>query len=133
LLTLIYRTFFMRHFLLSVALLFTLNLFTGCSKVDDETLRAAHAAVDNGAVIVDVRTPKEYAEKHVSRALNIPIEEMAKTLGRVPREKVLVVYCASGNRSGHATKLLRQNGWEVFDVATQEEFERELPPKEVKQ
>jgi len=121
----------MKHFLLLLTLLFTLNLFTGCSKVDDETLRAAHAAVDKGAVIVDVRTPKEYAQKHVSGALNIPIEEMAKTLSRVPRNEVLVVYCASGNRSGHATKLLRQKGWTVFDVATQGEFERKLPPKEV--
>ena len=115
-----------------MTLLLALGLFTGCSKVDDETLRAAHAAVDNGAVIVDVRTPKEYAQKHVSGALNIPIEEMSKSLARVPRDEVLVVYCASGNRSSHATKLLRQNGWSVFDVATQGEFERELPPKEDK-
>ena len=121
----------MKHFLLLLTLLFTLNFFTGCSKVDDETLRAAHVAVSTGAVIVDVRTPKEFAEKHVSGALNIPIEEMAKTLSRVPRNEVLVVYCASGNRSSHATKLLRQNGWTVFDVATQGDFERKLPPKPV--
>ncbi len=122
----------MKHIFTLVTLLFVLNLFTGCSKVDDATLRAAHAAVDNGAVIVDVRTPKEYAQKHVSGALNIPIEEMAKSLSRVPKGKVLVVYCASGNRSGHATALLRQNGWKVYDVATQGEFERKLPPPEKK-
>jgi len=116
-----------------MTLLLTLSFFTGCSKVDDETLRAAHAAVDNGAVIIDVRTPKEYAGGHLSGALNIPIEEMTKSLARVPREKVLVVYCASGSRSSHAAALLRQKGWHVFDVATQGEFERKLPPPEPKQ
>ena len=121
----------MKLFLPLVTLVFALGLFTGCSKVDDETLRAAHVAVSKGAVIIDVRTPKEYAEKHVPGALNIPIEEMAKTLNRVPRNEVLVVYCASGNRSGHATTLLRKNGWTVFDVATQGDFERKLPPKAV--
>ena len=122
----------MRYFLSVMTLLLTFGLFTGCSKVDDETLRAAHAAVDNGAVIVDVRTPKEYAQKHLPGALNIPIEEMTKSLVRVPRDAVLVVYCASGNRSGHAAALLRQKGWTVFDVATQGEFERKLPPPEPK-
>ncbi len=122
----------MKHILLTLTLLLTLNLFTGCSKVDDETLRAAHAAVDNGAVIVDVRTAKEYATKHVSSAVNIPVEEITKSVVRVPKGKVLVVYCASGNRSAHATAILRQKGWTVFDVATQGDFERELPPLELK-
>ena len=113
-------------------LMLSMSLFTGCSKVDDETLRAAHSAVERGAVIIDVRTPKEFAGGHVAQAVNIPIEELSKSTARVPEKKVLVVYCASGNRSGHATALLRQKGWTVFDVATQKDFEREVPPLEVK-
>ena len=122
----------MKLFLPLVTLLLTLSLFTGCTRVDDETLRAAHSAVDRGAVIIDVRTTKEYAQKHVSGALNIPVEEISKSIARVPRNKELVVYCASGNRSAHATAILRQKGWTVFDVATQGDFERKLPPIEKK-
>ena len=122
----------MKLFLPLVTLLLTLSLFTGCTRVDDETLRAAHSAVDRGAVIIDVRTTKEYAQKHVSGALNIPVEEISKSVARVPRNKELVVYCASGNRSAHATAILRQKGWTVFDVATQGDFERKLPPIEKK-
>ena len=121
----------MKYFLSVMTLLFALGIFTGCSRVDDETLRAAHSAVDRGAVIIDVRTTKEYAQKHVSGALNIPVEEISKSVARVPRDKELIIYCASGNRSAHATSILRQKGWTVFDVATQGEFERELPPKPV--
>ena len=121
----------MKYFLSIMTLLFALGIFAGCSRVDDETLRAAHSAVDRGAVIIDVRTTKEYAQKHVSGALNIPVEEISKSVVRVPRDKELIIYCASGNRSAHATAILREKGWTVFDVATQGEFERELPPKPV--
>ncbi len=122
----------MKKIVYLVLLMLSVSLFTGCSKVDDETLRAAHSAVEQGAVIVDVRTPKEFAGGHVAGALNIPIEELAKSVARVPKNKTLVVYCASGNRSSHATALLRQKGWTVYDVATQKDFEREIPPLEVK-
>ena len=122
----------MKYFLSVMTLLLALGIFTGCSRVDDETLRAAHSAVDRGAVVIDVRTTKEYAQKHVSGALNIPVEEISKTVARVPRDKVLVIYCASGNRSAHATMILRQKGWTVFDVATQGDFERKIPPVKAK-
>ena len=122
----------MKKIVYLLLLILSMSLFTGCSKVDDETLRAAHSAVEQGAVIIDVRTPKEFAGGHVFQAVNIPIEELAKSVSRVPKNKTLVVYCASGNRSSHATALLRQKGWTVYDVATQKDFEREIPPLEVK-
>jgi len=120
----------MKKIIYLLLLTLSMSFFTGCSKVDDETLRAAHSAVESGAVIIDVRTPKEFAGGHVAQAVNIPVEELAKSVARVPQNKTLVVYCASGNRSAHATALLRQKGWTVFDVATQKEFERKLPPVE---
>ncbi len=122
----------MKKIVYLLLLILSMSLFTGCSKVDDETLRSAHSAVEQGAVIIDVRTPKEFAGGHVFQAVNIPIEELAKSVSRVPKNKTLVVYCASGNRSSHATALLRQKGWTVYDVATQKDFEREIPPLEVK-
>lgn len=64
-------------------------------------------------LVVDVRTPKEYAAKHVSNAKLVPFEELDK---RYPvdipdtREKILV-YCSSGERSRLACDLLGRAGY----------------------
>ena len=110
-------------------LLFTLGLYTGCSNVDDATIVAAQNAVSNGAVIIDVRSVKEYRGKHVHNAINIPVEEIVKSVARVPKNRIIVVYCRSGSRSSHAASILRQKGWQVIDVATQGDYERKVEIK----
>ncbi|MFK5986966.1 MAG: rhodanese-like domain-containing protein [Pseudomonadota bacterium] len=115
----------MKNYLLFIIL--TLVLLTGCSKVSDEVLTAAHKAVDNGAIIVDVRTPKEYKSKHIKGAINLPLRELHNSYVRLPKDKEIVVYCRSGNRSATASKLLKQHGFTVYDVATQGDWEREIP------
>lgn len=107
-----------------------LLLLVGCSKVSDETLRAAHKAVENGAIIVDVRTPKEYKTKHITNAVNHPLRELHNSLVRLPRDKEIVVYCRSGNRSATAADLLRKHGFTVYDVATQADWERDVSLKQ---
>lgn len=116
----------MKTSLFITLLMLTLTFFVGCTKVDDATLYAAHKAVANGAVILDVRSAKEYQKGHVIGAINIPIDVIQKSLATVPKKKVIVVYCASGSRSAKATKILRKNGWHVFDVKTASEFAREV-------
>jgi len=116
-------TFKLKTLLITVL---TLAFLTGCSRVDDATILAARDAVKQGAVIIDVRTPKEYQQGHVATAQNIPIEVITKTLASIPKGKEIVVYCASGNRSGTVANILRQNGWMVYNVATQKDFEREI-------
>lgn len=104
----------------------SISLFSGCSKVSDEELLKAREAVKNGALIVDVRTPEEFREKHVEGALNLPIEEIMKGHINLPKEKEIVVYCRSGSRSGASAKVLTEQGWTVYDVATQSDWEREI-------
>lgn len=107
-------------------LLLTLGLFSACSKVSDEDLAKAREAVKNGALIVDVRTPKEFREKHVTGAINLPVEEIMKGNIRLPKDKEIVVYCRSGSRSKKSMKILQEHGWSVYDVATQSDWEREI-------
>jgi len=95
-------------------------------KVDDAILVAAHQAVKKGAVIIDVRTKIEYQKQHIPNALNISIQELSKSVTRVPKNKVLVLYCRSGSRSSVATQILSQKGWKVYDVATQSEYNRKI-------
>ncbi|MEA3370288.1 MAG: rhodanese-like domain-containing protein [Campylobacterota bacterium] len=110
-------------------LLLTLGLFSACSKVSDEDLAKARKAVENGGVIVDVRTVAEFKEKHIKGAINIPIEEIMKGRINLPKDKELVLYCRTGSRSATSAKVLREQGWIVHDVATQADWEREIKVK----
>ncbi len=107
-------------------LLLTLGLFSACSKVSDEDLAKAREAVKKGAFIIDVRTPQEFKEKHIVGAINLPIEEIMKGKINLPKDKELVLYCRSGSRSATCAKVLKEQGWSVYDVATQSEWERKI-------
>ena len=106
-----------------------LLVLSACTKVSDEDLTKAREAVKNGALIVDVRTPKEYREKHIPNAINIPIGNILKGQINLPKDKEIVLYCRTGSRSGVVAKVLKEKGWSVYDVANQSEWEREIKKK----
>lgn len=120
----------MRQALLKIMLpLLVLSLFTACSNVSDEEILLARKAVSEGALFLDVRTPKEYKEKHIQGANNLPIDILDKVYTYLPKDKAIVVYCRTGSRSKVAAKFLREQGWTVYDVATQEDWERKIEIK----
>lgn len=75
----------------------------------------AHRWVEQGATLLDVRTPEEFAAGHLDGAVNIPVQELDRRLSEVPPGKV-VVYCRSGARSARAAVMLRSAGHEVLDL-----------------
>jgi len=107
-------------------LLLTAGLFSACSKVSDEDLKKARKAVESGALIVDVRTPQEFKEKHIADARNLPIEKIMKGDINLPKDKEIVLYCRTGRRSSLSAKVLKEKGWIVYDVATQSDWERDV-------
>ena len=71
------------------------------------------AAIESQALIVDVRTPEEFADGHYPGAINIPhdtILEGIEQLG-VTGETPVILYCRSGNRSGQAEQALQKKGF----------------------
>ena len=66
--------------------------------------------VEQGALLLDVRTPAEFSEGHVPHATNIPVQELGARLGEVgPKTRPVVVYCRSGGRrrsSGHVYRAV---------------------------
>ena len=64
-----------------------------------------------GAKIVDVRSVAEYQGGAYPGAVNIPVQELERRLGEIPKDKPIVVYCASGGRSAAAERLLRAHGF----------------------
>lgn len=63
------------------------------------------------AVLIDVRTPDEYAAGHIEGAVNLPIPTLAQNLDKIPTDKPVIVYCASGHRAGMALSSLRILGY----------------------
>jgi rhodanese-related sulfurtransferase len=83
------------------------------------TATAAHhrQLVEQGALLLDVRTPAEFSEGHVAKALNIPVQELPARLREVgPTTRPVVVYCRSGGRSAAASQILKQAGYQVKDI-----------------
>ena len=83
------------------------------------SLRAAGAdtalakeKINKGALVIDVRTPAEYASGHYTGATNVPLAELkARLLEIGDKQKPIVVYCASGIRSAKAAKILAAAGF----------------------
>lgn len=72
--------------------------------------------VSAGALLLDVRTPEEYAGGHIAGARNIPVHELAAQLSGLPRDRDVVVYCRSGGRSAAAAGMLVRAGFRVLDL-----------------
>lgn len=66
------------------------------------------------ALILDVRTPKEFRSGHVPGAVNIPHDELGMRLAEIEpdRGRPIVVYCERGGRAGKAASLLLDAGFE---------------------
>ncbi|MBM6898899.1 rhodanese-like domain-containing protein [Gemmiger formicilis] len=65
-----------------------------------------------GALLLDVRTPEEYAEGHLPSARNLPLQSLEGIASVAPaKDTPLYVYCRSGARSGQATGQLQRMGY----------------------
>ena len=65
-----------------------------------------------GARVVDVRTEDEFMDGAYPGALNIPVGGLQVRLKELePKDKPIIVYCASGSRSALAAKILKASGW----------------------
>jgi rhodanese-related sulfurtransferase len=74
--------------------------------------QATHLINREDALVVDVREPGEYGAGHVLGARNVPLSRLADAadLGK-RKDRPLILYCDSGDRSGKATSLLKKQGF----------------------
>lgn len=76
------------------------------------------AACEPDALVIDVRSPAEFANGHVEGAINIPLDRFAESFSSVlpDKSKQIILYCQSGARSGQACQFLeRQNYTNVLN------------------
>jgi rhodanese-related sulfurtransferase len=80
----------------------------------------ARQHVEAGAKLIDVRTPGEFASRHLEGAMNVPLNTLsarADSLG--PKDATYVLYCASGTRSAVAKSALKARGFtKVFNLGS---------------
>ena len=67
--------------------------------------------IEQGALIVDVRTPQEFADDHLENAINYPLSEIEQHFAKLDKNTQIVLYCRSGNRSGQAYQWLEKQGF----------------------
>jgi rhodanese-related sulfurtransferase len=67
----------------------------------------------DGAFMLDVREPDEWAAGHIPGATLIPLGQLAGRIAEVPRDRMVVTVCRSGNRSAQARDILRAAGFEA--------------------
>ena len=106
--------------ILIVAALVGIALLTGCgssgsgsgvTNVDAATFLTT--ASQSGTVVVDVRTPAEYAAGHIDGAINIDVEAPTfdTEIAKLDKNTTYAVYCHSGRRSGLATDAMGKAGF----------------------
>ena len=82
---------------------------------------AARKHLQQGALVLDVRTTGEYRSGHLPKAINIPLGELEASVLRQVKDKnqVLLLHCFSGGRSGMAKRKLKSMGYQnVFNLGS---------------
>lgn len=67
--------------------------------------------VKEGAVIVDVRTAGEFQGGHIRGSINVPLQSIQSSLGKIAKNKTVITCCASGMRSASAKSILKSAGY----------------------
>ncbi|QCR21285.1 rhodanese-like domain-containing protein [Pontibacter sp. SGAir0037] len=91
-----------------------------------EAYKEQHAR-QKGAVLLDVRTPAEYTKGHLKKAKNVDFlaGEVDSAMHTWNKSDTYYIYCATGNRSGKAAKLLQEAGFEhVYNIGGYEDLEK---------
>ncbi|CAG5006118.1 Thiosulfate sulfurtransferase GlpE [Dyadobacter sp. CECT 9275] len=93
----------------------------GSDKTDFKSL------VDQGARIVDVRSPQEFASGHVEGSINIPLDAINAKVASLQKDgKPVITCCRSGTRSAMAAGILRNAGVTVYNGGAWENLRRKI-------
>jgi rhodanese-related sulfurtransferase len=78
---------------------------------DSDEIQALLKNEPKKVLVLDVRTPGEWQGGYIKGALLIPMREVPSNLGKIPKDKKIVVVCASGARSGAVASYLDEAGY----------------------
>lgn len=115
-----------------IILISLLCLITGCEKKESVALDSevelsvlsincdkTEEEVNDGAILIDVRSEEEYKLSHLDQAINIPVDVIEEEIVNyvVDKGTPVILYCRSGNRSSNAAQTLLKLGYyKVYDL-----------------
>jgi rhodanese-related sulfurtransferase len=70
-----------------------------------------------GAELIDVRRPYEYAAGRLAGARNVEMNELSAAAGTIGRDRPMLFYCRAGNRSRMAAEAFRGDGYDAYSLA----------------
>ncbi len=87
---------------------FIKKIFIKKDNTSDKDLRKI---INNGALLVDLRTASEFELGHIKGSINIPLGKLSYNYNKFKNHKYVVVCCFSGNRSNFAKEVLEKKGF----------------------
>lgn len=95
------------------------NRLKRCMDPSDINMEQMETLIKQGAIVIDVRSPQEFAEGHIPGAICIPEYNIQREIrNKVPNiNSLIIVYCDSGVRSKNAQKRLQKMGYkQVYNL-----------------
>lgn len=80
-------------------------------KIPEAELKALNDQDDPDIFILDIRAAADYAAGHIKGAVNIPFAEVGKNLNKLPTDRMIIVYCYTGQTGGQTTAALNLAGY----------------------
>ena len=77
----------------------------------------ADELIESGAELIDVRRPYEYEGGHLAGARNVEMNELSAAADSISRERPVLFYCRTGDRSGMAAQAFREAGYDAYNLA----------------
>jgi rhodanese-related sulfurtransferase len=105
--------------------LFAINILWSCVKSNSENIltlsnyQGEKLLSNHDYIFIDVRTKQEHDTGHIPNSTHIPIGSLESRIDEVEkfREKKIIVYCHSGNRSSKGTQILNKYGFEAMNLS----------------
>ncbi|MEO5341999.1 MAG: cyclic nucleotide-binding domain-containing protein [Gammaproteobacteria bacterium SHHR-1] len=93
------------------------------------SLDSAKRMLKDGAILVDVRSPDEFAQRRLVRSINLPLFMLRRRLRKLDHNRSYIVYCDSGIRSAAGCFIMAQKGFKSYLLEDRERAFEEIPAK----
>jgi phage shock protein E len=118
-----------------IVIILCLVFICGCNKSNEVKVikvnkDEASELIDDGALLVDVRSLFEYNQGHIDGAINIDVQDILKMVDtlnfnntNISKDRKIILYCRSGSRSSSAAKKLVEIGYtNVYDLGAMDNW-----------
>jgi len=93
------------------------SVSTGVTSIQPQEYQQQFKQPNKAHMLIDVRSPEEFASERIAGAINIPVQALQQRLQDIPQDRPVVLICRSGNRSKTAAQILTRAGYtNVYDL-----------------